>query len=78
MMARFGHHSDGDASRLSPPGYMSKAEAAKRLGISTKTLDRRIKTEPILSGILRKGRQVFLRAESVEAFFELCEERGQI
>lgn len=66
------------SSPLTPPGYLSKVDAAERLGISTKTLDRRIKTEPVLSGILRKGRQVFLPVEAVDSFFEICRERGRI
>lgn len=61
-----------------PPGYLSKIEAAQRIGFSTKTLDRRIKSEPLLSEVLRKGRQVFLPIAAVEAYFEMCQKRGHL
>lgn len=64
--------------RHQPPGYLSKAEAAERLGISTKTLERRLKTEPTLARVLRKGRQVFLPVQDVEAYFRRVQERGYI
>lgn len=66
------------SSPKNPPGYLSKAEAAERLGISVKTLDRRMKTEQLLSRVLRKGRQVFLRIEDVQAYFRHGQERGFI
>lgn len=78
-MASSAPHSDGDASRLSPPGYLSKAEAAERLGISTKTLDRRRSKEPLLkANELRKGNQVFFPHAAIAEFFELCQKRGHI
>lgn len=61
-----------------PPGYVTKAEAADRLGMSTKTLERRIRTEPVLGRILRKGKQVWLRVQDVEAYFRLAQERGSL
>ncbi len=61
-----------------PPGYVSKAETAERLGISVKTLDRRMKMEGILGRVLRKGRQLWFPLQEVEAFFELCQRRGRI
>jgi len=67
------------ANRIySPPGYWTKAQAAQRLGMSTKTLERRMKTERLLSRVLRKGRQVWLRTQDVDAYFRLGEERGYI
>lgn len=65
-------------SPFTPPGYLSKAEAARRLGISVKTLDRRMKTESLLSRVLRKGRQVFLPADVVEEYFRHGQQRGYI
>lgn len=61
-----------------PPGYVTKAEGAQRLGVCTKTLDRRIKNEAGLFRILRKGRQVWLREDDVEAYFELSQQRGHL
>lgn len=61
-----------------PPGYLSKAEAAQRLGVSVKTLDRRMRTEKLLTNVLRKGRQVFLPIEALDAYFRLGQERGYI
>lgn len=66
------------APRYCPPGFLSKSQAAQRLGVSTKTLERRMKTEPLLSRVLRKGRQVFLSVDDVEAYFRLGRERGFI
>ena len=65
-------------SRHCPPGYMTKAEAAERLGISTKTLDRRRKFEDSFGSVLLKGRQVLFPISDVEAYFELCKQRGRI
>lgn len=62
-----------------PPGYLSKSQAAERLGMSTKTLDRRTKTEPALGRVTRKGRQggqVLFPIEVVEAYAQLAEKRG--
>lgn len=61
-----------------PPGYVSKAEAAERLGISEKTLERRMKAEDLGARVLRVGRRVFLLAADVEAHFRLGQERGDI
>lgn len=63
---------------FTPPGYLSKAEAARRLGISVKTLDRRMKTESHLARVLRKGRQVFLPEKDVMEYFRFGEQRGYI
>lgn len=61
-----------------PPGYLSKADAAQRLGVSVKTLDRRMRTEELLSNVMRKGRQVFLPIAALDAYFRLGQERGYI
>lgn len=61
-----------------PEGYLTKAEAAARLGMSTKTLERRMKTEPLLQRVLRKGRQLLFPADAISAYFQLAEERGQL
>jgi len=61
-----------------PPGFLTKTEAAERLGMSSKTLERRIKTEELLSRVVRKGRQVFLSERDVEAYFARGIERGYI
>ncbi len=66
------------SSRPIPPGYLSKAQAAKRLGISIKTLDRRRQTEPTLDAELNKGGQLLFREPVIEAYFRLCKERGYI
>lgn len=63
---------------ISPPGYLSKSEAAERLGMSVKTLDRRRMTEPTFGRELRKGRQVFLSVQGVEAYARLSRERGYL
>jgi predicted site-specific integrase-resolvase len=61
-----------------PPGYLTKDEAAERLGMSVKTLDRRMKTEPVLRRVMRKGQRVLLLESAVEAYFKLAQERGSI
>ena len=62
--------------RPCPPGFMTKADVAKRLGYSTKTLDRRRKAEKVLGRILLKGNQLFFPESNVEAYFEHCKQRG--
>lgn len=64
--------------RYCPPGYLTKADAARRLGVCLKTLERRMKTEPVLSDVLRKGRQIFFRERDVEAYYKLAQQRGYI
>ena len=59
-----------------PPGYVSKAEAAERLGISEKTLERRMKAEDLGARVLRVGRRVFLLAADVEAHSVLVKSGG--
>lgn len=66
------------SARPVPPGYLSKAQAADRLGISTKTLDRRRKTEPHLESDMSKGGQVLFREPVIEAYWRLSKERGYI
>lgn len=61
-----------------PPGFMSKVQAALRLGMSTKTLDRRLKTEPLLRDLIRKGKQIFIRETAVEAYYQHSQERGHL
>ncbi len=61
-----------------PEGYCSKAEAARRLGISEKTLDRRRQAEPLLANVLCIGRRVLLPIRDVEAYFHLCQQRGYV
>lgn len=62
-----------------PPGYLSKEQAAKRLGVGVKTLDRRLKTEPILSAdCLRAGRRLWIAEICVERFFDCARKRGRI
>ena len=61
-----------------PPGYMTKTEAAEHLGISEKTLERRLKTEAQLARVLRIGRRVWLLASDVESYFRKSEQRGYI
>lgn len=46
--------------------------------MSTKTLERRMKTEPLLQRVLRKGRQLLFPADAISAYFQLAEERGQL
>ena len=64
--------------RYCPPGYLSKKQAAERLGICVKTLDRRLKTQQLVAAVLRKGRQVYLSARDIEAYFRNGQERGYI
>ena len=61
-----------------PEGYVTKNEAAAKLGISVKTLDRRMQTEELLARVLRIGRKVWLRATDVDAYFKVAQERGYI
>ncbi|GJM17941.1 MAG: hypothetical protein DHS20C14_01540 [Phycisphaeraceae bacterium] len=61
-----------------PPGYLTKTDAAQRLGMCLKTLERRMKTEPVLSQVLRKGRQVFFSERAVEAYYKLAQQRGYL
>ena len=62
-----------------PPGYLSKADAARHLGVSTKTLDRRRAIEPMLKDHeLRKGNQVYFPRRVVEQYFQMCQKRGRI
>ena len=61
-----------------PPGYVTKTEAADRLGVSERTVDRRQRKEEWLTRVLRVGRRVWLRAADVEAYFRLSVERGHL
>lgn len=61
-----------------PDGYVSKSEAADRLGISEKTLERRIKGGEMRAKLLLAGRRVWLLASDVEAYFTLCRQRGYV
>lgn len=61
-----------------PPGYLTRAESAEYLGISEKTLERRMKSEQFVARVLRVGRRVWLLASDVEAYFRLGQERGYI
>ena len=61
-----------------PPGYITRAEAAEKLGISEKTLERRMKTEKALARVLRVGRRIWLLKSDVKAHFDRSEERGYI
>lgn len=61
-----------------PHGYMSKEEAAEFLGVGVKTIDRRIKSEPLLCEILKAGRRVWLSENCVRAYFEFGKKRGRI
>lgn len=62
-----------------PPGYLSKEQAAERLGVGVKTLDRRLKSEPILSSdCIRAGRRLWIAESCVDRFFEFARNRGWI
>ena len=61
-----------------PPGYLSKAEAADRLGISEKTLDRRMRAEDFAARVLRVGKRVWVLASDVDAYFRRGQERGYL
>lgn len=64
--------------KFRPPGHYNKKEAANRLGISEKTFDRRRKTEPMLSKVLRKGKETWYLEEVIEAYWDLGMKRGYI
>lgn len=50
-----------------PRGYVAKEEATERLGVGVKTIDRRLKTEPILAAdCLRAGRRLWIAETCVE------------
>jgi len=62
-----------------PPGYLSKEQAAARLGVGVKTLDRRLKTEPMLANAtIRAGRRLWIAEERVRRFFDHAQQRGCI
>lgn len=60
-----------------PPGYITKEEAAQRLGVGVKTIDRRLKSEPLLSeAVLKAGRRLWIAEYCVARFFEYAKKRG--
>lgn len=61
-----------------PAGYLSKADAAAKLGVSEKTLDRRLKAGDLVAATLVAGRRLWLKAADVEAYFRLVQERGYV
>jgi len=61
-----------------PAGFLTKAEAAERLGMSTKTLERRMKREELLSRVVRIGKRVLLPEKNVEAYLKRAVERGYL
>lgn len=61
-----------------PDGYCAKADAARRLGISEKTLDHRRQSEPLLANVLHIGRRVLFPIRDVEAYFRFCQQRGYV
>lgn len=61
-----------------PEGYLTKSEAADRLGISEKTLDRRIKAGEMCTKLLLAGRRVWVLARDVDSYFVICKQRGYV
>lgn len=61
-----------------PPGYINKEESAAVLGVSTKTFDRRRKTEPLLAESLRIGNQLWFLEKLIYAYFEYGVKRGSL
>ena len=59
-----------------PPDHFNKDEAASRLGMCNKTFDRRRKTEPTLSRVLRIGKRTWYPIEVIEAYWDLGMKRG--
>jgi len=66
------------SKRNGPPGYLSKRQAAERLGVSTKTVDRRLKLGDLHVKILRIGRSTWLLESDVEQYFAACKQRGYL
>jgi len=64
--------------KFRPPGHISKKEAASRLGICEKTFDRRRKTEPMLSNVLLKGKELWFLEEVIQAYWDLGMKRGYL
>ena len=60
-----------------PRGYITKKEFADLLGVEVKTIDRRLKTEPMLAKVkLRSGQRVWIPEERANAYFEYSKRRG--
>jgi predicted site-specific integrase-resolvase len=59
-------------------GYLTKKQAAAKLGVSPKTLERRIKQEGILADAIKKGQEWLYPESSVQAHFAACKRRGYI
>ena len=61
-----------------PEGHYSKQEAAAKVGICTRTLDRRRKLEGVLPRVLKAGRNLWFPVSDVEAYIKLTRERGYV
>ena len=61
-----------------PRGYISKSDAARVMGISVKTLDRRMALGECRIRTLRIGTRVWLLESDVERYFAECQERGYL
>jgi hypothetical protein len=64
-----------------PLGFITKEEFAKILGVCIKTIDRRLKTEPMLQAEkvkLEAGQRVWINKHKAIEFFEHCQARGRV
>jgi len=64
-----------------PLGFITKEEFAEILGVCIKTIDRRLKTEPMLMAEkvkLEAGKRIWINENKAKEFFELCQTRGRV
>ncbi|MGP1346814.1 MAG: hypothetical protein ACTS3F_09150 [Phycisphaerales bacterium] len=61
-----------------PQNHLSKQEAAARLGVCTRTLDRRRAIEGALPRVLKAGRNLWFPERDVESYVKLTRERGYV
>ena len=59
-----------------PPGYLNKKACASRIGISSRTFDRRRQLEPLLQEVICVGKQVFFKETAIEEYIRLVQKRG--
>ena len=61
-----------------PAGHFSKQETAAKVGVCTRTLDRRRALEGVLPRVLKVGKRLWFPERDVEAYIKLTRERGYV
>lgn len=61
-----------------PAGHFTKQEAAEKLGVCPRTLDRRRALEGVLPRFLKAGRNLWFPERDVEAYVKLTRDRGYV